>query len=374
MTYLLAGDIGGTKTLLRLVLNDSPDHLEFEHSYSSPAYPDLVPIVREFLSAAQTQLGTEIKVASACFGIAGPVKDGVSPLTNLSWHLTTDRLEQELQIPQVELINDFAAIGYGIPLLTASDLYTLQTGQIQPNAPKAIIGAGTGLGEGFLIHDGTGYLVIATEGGHTDYAARSMREFEFVQDMCQQHQLSHLSYDRVVSGSGIVAFYQFLHKTSKLSEQLDLVSVVKLWEQQTGALTDPAALISALAICQQQGSAKTDPPASTPIELFLSAYGAEAEHLAWLAQQTMELFMSAYGAEAGNLALKVLPYGGLYLAGGIAAKNIPLLTNGTFVTAFNHKGRMSELLGTMPIYVILNPQVGLLGAVARAASLAGING
>jgi glucokinase len=345
MTYLLAGDIGGTKTLLRLVHADSPDRLEFEHSYSSQAYPDLVPIVREFFSAAHTQLGTEIKVASACFGIAGPVKDGVSPLTNLNWHLIAERLQVELQIPQVELINDFAAIGYGIPLLTASDLYTLQIGQIRANAPKAIIGAGTGLGEGFLIHDGTGYLVIATEGGHTDYAARSIQEFEFVQYMCERHQLDRLSYDRVVSGSGIVAFYQFLRDISKLSENPDIASVVKLWEQQTDKSADPAALISAAAI------GKTD----------------------LLAQTTMELFMSAYGAEAGNLALKILPYGGLYIAGGIAAKNIPLLTDGTFVTAFNHKGRMSELLGTMPIYVVLNPQVGLLGAVARAASLAGIS-
>ncbi len=341
MTYLLAGDIGGTKTLLRLVLADSPDRIQFEHLYHSQAYPDLVPISQEFLGAAQTQLGTEIKVSSACFGIAGPVKDRVCYLTNLSWHLTADRLQQELQIPQVELINDFAAIGYGIPQLPLSDLYTLQIGQIQPNAPKATLGAGTGLGEGFLIHNGTDYEVFATEGGHTDFAARSIREFEFLQYLCQQYQLDRLSYDRVISGRGIVAIYQFLRDTSNLSENPEIASVVKEWEQQTEKLADPAALISAAAI------AKTDP----------------------LSQTTMEMFISMYGAEAGNLALKILPYGGLYLAGGIAAKNISLLTDGIFIAAFNQKGRISELLGNIPIYVILNPQVGLCGAVARAASL-----
>ncbi len=349
MRYLLAGDIGGTKTLLRLVLADSPvgfgsnlgDRIEFEHLYPSQAYPDLVPIAREFLSAAQTHLGTEIQVSSACFGIAGPVKDRASELTNLSWHLTADRLQQELQIPQVELINDFAAIGYGIPQLPSSDLYTLQTGQIQPNAQKAIIGAGTGLGQGFLIHNGTEYEVFGTEGGHTDFAARSTQEFEFFQYLCQQRKLDRLSYDRVISGPGIVAIYQFLRDTSNLSEKPDIADVVKLWEQQTEKLANPAALISAAAI------SKTDP----------------------LSQTTMEMFISLYGAEAGNLALKILPYGGLYLAGGIAAKNIPLLIDGIFTTAFNQKGRMSELLGNIPIYVILNPQVGLRGAVARAASL-----
>jgi glucokinase len=341
MTYLLAGDIGGTKTLLRLVLADSPDRLEFEHSYPSQAYPDLVPIAQEFLKAAQTHLGEEIQVSSACFGIAGPVKDRVCHLTNLSWYLTVARLQQELQIPQIDLINDFAAIGYGIPYLPPSDLYTLQIGEIQPNAPKATIGAGTGLGEGYAIHNGIDYDVFATEGGHTDFAARSIREFDFFQYLCQQHQLDRLSYDRVISGPGIIAIYQFLRDTSNLSENPDIASVVKLWEQQTEKLADPAALISAMAI------AKTD----------------------MLSQTTMEMFISMYGAEAGNLALKILPYGGLYLAGGIATKNIPLLIDGVFIAAFNQKGRMSELLGNIPIYVILNQQVGLRGAVARAASL-----
>ncbi len=340
MTYLLAGDLGGTKTLLRLVKANAPDRSIFEQLYHSQAHTSLVSIAQQFLAAAATQLGTEIQILNACLAIAGAVIDRAAYLPNLDWQIKADQLQQELNIPHVKLINDFAAIGYGIAQLPSTDLHTIQIGQIQANAPKAVIGAGTGLGEGFLIHNGTDYQVIPTEGGHTDFAARSIQEFEFLQYLCHHHQIDRVSNDRVISGRGIVAIYQYLRDTSNLSETPELASVVKLWEAQTEKLVDPAALISALAI------AKTDP----------------------LAQATMQLFISAYGAEAGNLALKILPYGGLYIAGGIAAKNLPLLTDGTFIAAFNDKGRVSDLLGKIPVHVILNPQVGLIGAAAQAAN------
>ncbi len=340
MKYLLAGDIGGTKTLLRLVKPESPLQLEYEQLYHSQEYPDLVPIVRQFLNTAPTHLGHEVNVTNACLAIAGAVIDRASSLPNLDWHLNTDRLQQELQIANIELINDFAAVGYGIAQLSPADLYTIQAGQPQPKAPKATIGAGTGLGEGLLIHDGREYQIISTEGGHTDFATPSLLEFEFARYLCQQLQIDRLSNDRVISGRGIVAMYQYFRDTTNLSENPELASVVKTWESQVEKLVDPANLISQLAI------AKTDP----------------------LSEAAMKLFVSAYGLEAGNLALKVLPYGGLYLAGGIAAKNIPLFVDGNFTTAFNHKGRVSELLSKIPIYIILNSHVGLIGAVARAAS------
>ena len=341
MTYLLAGDLGGTKTLLRLVKSRSPDISEFEHLYNSQEYPGLVSISQEFLAAAQTQIGTKIEIQSACIAIAGAVIDRASYLPNLDWHIYADELQRELKIPHVELINDFAAIGYGIALLRPEDLYTIQSGQFQQNAPKAIIGAGTGLGECLMIHKGTDYQIIPTEGGHTDFAAQSLQEFQFAQYLCHQQQIDRVSNDRVISGRGIVAIYQYLRDTSNLSESPEIANVVKLWESQTEKLADPAALISAMAI------AKTDS----------------------LAQTTMQMFIAAYGAEAGNLALKILAYGGLYIAGGIAAKNLPLLTDGTFIAAFNHKGRVSDLLGKIPVQVILNPQVGLIGAAAQAANL-----
>lgn len=342
MKYLLAGDIGGTNTRLRLVRADTLELVKCIE-YSSPAHSDLAQIVGKFLDEVQTELGEKPSVSVACFGIAGPIVDRTCTTSNLAhWALIdADELQRTLNIPHVELINDFVAIGYGISQLPPSDLYTLQTGKIQPQAPKATIGAGTGLGEGILVHDGTEYLVLATEGGHSDYAARSIQEFEFVQYMCQTYHLDRLSYDRVVSGPGIVAFYQFLRDTTNLAENPDVASVVKLWEAQTEKSANPAQLISAMAI------AKTDQ----------------------LCENTMRMFISAYGAEAGNVALNLLAFGGLYLAGGIAAKNIPLLTDGTFLTAFSQKGRMKELMAQIPIYVILNPQVGLIGAVARSASL-----
>ncbi len=341
MKYLLAGDIGGTKTLLRLVEVASPQLATVERIYSSQKYADLVPIVREFIEAATAQLDLEIEIAAACLAIAGAVIDRAAYLPNLGWHLSVERLQQELHITEIELINDFAAIGYGLLVLPPADLYTLQAGQPHPLAPKAAIGAGTGLGECFLIHDGVDYQVVPTEGGHTDFVTPSRQEFDFARYVCDRLQIDRLSNDRIISGRGIVAMYQYFRDTSNLPENPDIASVVTTWESETEKLSDPAALISQLAI------AKTDP----------------------LAIATMQMFVSAYGLEAGNLALKILPYGGLYIAGGIAAKNLPLLGDGSFIAAFNHKGRVSDLLSKIPVSVILNPQVGVIGAASRAANL-----
>jgi glucokinase len=339
MTYLLAGDLGGTKTLLRLVTAADPDRAQFERSYHSPTYPNIIAIVRDFVAAAQTQLG-QIEIASACLGIAGAVIDRASYLPNLEWHINAEELERELHIPTLKLINDFTAIGYGIPQLQPIDLHVLQAGTSIPRAPIAIIGAGTGLGQGFLIHNGGHYQVMPTEGGHVDFAARSRQEFELFEYICKSKQLDRISVERVLSGAGIVSIYQYLRDTGNFSETFDVANVVRLWESSTAAV-DPTAAISAMAI------AKTDP----------------------LSQATMKMFVSLYGAEAGNLALKTLPYAGIYIAGGIAAKNLPLLTDGTFMAAFNHKGRVSNILAEIPVAVVLNPQVGLLGAVAQASEL-----
>lgn len=342
MKYLLAGDIGGTKTLLRLVRPESPDTSAFEQRYQSADYDNLGAIGCEFLNAARSQLSAELEVPAACLAIAGAVVDRGSYLPNLDWHITADELQQQLQIPQIDLINDFVAIGHGISLLRSTDLHILQTGKHQPQAPIAVIGAGTGLGQCFLIHDGQDYRVIATEGGHTDFAARSRQEFEFVEYICQKLGIDRLSNDRVISGQGIVAMYRYLRDTANLTETPELSGLVKQWEGETEKTVDPAAAISAAAI------AKTDA----------------------LSQATMQMFVSAYGAEAGNLALKTLCYGGLYLAGGIAAKNLDLFADRTFMTAFNNKGRVSDLLADIPVSIILNPQVGLIGAAAQASKLA----
>lgn len=352
MTILLAGDIGGTKTILRLVESQptavarqtvSQTQL-YEQIFPSQEYPDLVPLVQEFLLNVSEQLGQPPTIARACFGIAGPVTNRTSELTNLRWSLSEDRLERELRIPSVSLINDFAAVGYGVLGLTEEDILTLQAAEPQPMAPIAIIGAGTGLGEAFLIPESNGYRVFGTEGGHADFAPSSDLEFQLMRYLLERHNIDRVSVERVVSGQGVVAIYQFLRDRGLFKEHPDIAEIFHVWEREIGReekTVDPAAVISQAAIAQ------SDP----------------------LSERTMKLFISAYGAEAGNLALKLLPYGGLYVSGGIAAKNLALIQRGEFMQAFLQKGRVSHLLKRVPVHVVLNPRVGLIGASLYAAQM-----
>ncbi len=325
MTFLLAGDIGGTKTILRLaeaIAGDSsaPKTLH-QATYSSQAYDDLVPMVREFLENAPG------KPTRACFAIAGPVVNNTSTLTNLSWSLTGDRLQDELSLDRVWLINDFEAVGYGILGLEDDDVKVLQAGEPDPSAPIAIIGAGTGLGQGFVIPVGDSYRVFASEGGHTDFAPRNELEFELLNYLIDVQQLPRVSVERVVSGMGIASIYQFLaQKNGDRNEEI-------LNASDKGAAIASAALENRDRTCRQ----------------------------------ALELFVDAYGAEAGNVALKFLPYGGLYVAGGIAAKILPLIVEGDrFLKTYRYKGRVSPVLDKVSVQVVLNPQVGLLGAAIRA--------
>lgn len=341
MTLLLAGDIGGTKTILRLVQFSDTVGLKtlYEESFPSGDFPDLVPIVQKFLTTANSSTPEK-----ACFAIAGPVVENTAKLTNLSWFLDTERLSKELGIERISLINDFAAVGYGIFGLTKQDLLTLQVGKYQSAAPMAIIGAGTGLGQGFLIKQGQGYQVFASEGGHADFAPRNQLEFELLKYILTKYDIQRVSVERVVSGLGIISIYQFLRDRKIATESPAIANAVRTWEQEAGKsekTVDPGALIGNAAL------EKSDR----------------------LSEQTMQLFIEAYGAEAGNLALKLLPYGGLYIAGGIAPKILPLIQDGSFLTNFTQKGRMGSLLKEIPVYIILNQQVGLIGAALSASRL-----
>jgi glucokinase len=351
MTRLLAGDIGGTKTILRLVeaqetqvTSEAALKTVYEHRYHSAEFPDLVPMVQQFLKEAAAALGHQFPPEKACFAIAGPVINNTSALTNLDWTLAADRLERELAIPHVSLINDFVAVGYGILGLSDSDLHRLQTGDPQPHAPVAVIGAGTGLGQGFLTWQGDRYEVYSSEGGHVDFAPQSELQFQLMKYLLEKHNIARVSVERVVSGLGIVSIYQFLRDRQVAKESPDVAEVVCTWERETGL------------------SEKTVDPAAT-----ISTAAAEGRDR--LSEQTMQLFAAAYGAEAGNLALKLLPYGGLYIAGGIAAKNLPLMQKGFFLTAFANKGRMRSLMERIPIHIVLDAQVGLIGAAICAARL-----
>ncbi|MDX2242491.1 MAG: glucokinase [Leptolyngbyaceae cyanobacterium bins.302] len=351
MTILLAGDIGGTKTILRLVRANLLEAGKlpvltslFETTYASREFPDLVPMVRSFMEVAQTQLGETFSPQGACFGIAGPVLNNTSKLTNLGWLLEADALEKQLKIPQVTLINDFAAVGYGVLCLTDEDVFVLREGARDPQGVAAIIGAGTGLGQGYVVPYPGGYRVFATEGGHTDFAPRTELEYQLWRFLKEHHQIDRVSTERVVSGTGIHAVYSFMRSRGICEESPEVEEAYRLWQQEAGKeekTVDLAAIISRHAI------AETD----------------------YLCTETMNLFIRAYGAEAGNLALKLLPYGGVYIAGGVAGKNLPLMQQGDFIDAFNHKGRVSPAIAQIPIYVVQNPKVGLIGAALCAAQL-----
>jgi len=347
---VLAGDIGGTKTILRLAsaeVSDTGHAMPFlttlwERKYVSKAFADLVPMVNQFFKDAADSSVSISAVDSACFGIAGAVARNASELTNLSWLLSGERLQRELNIPRVSLINDFAAIGYGIAGLQGGQLATLQAGEPDPAAPVAIIGAGTGLGEAFLIpnHDGT-LKAFQSEGGHTDFAPRSDREFQLLNYLLEKHSLPRVSVERVVSGTGIASIYQFCRDTNPGQESAAMAEIYQNWSREIG---------------------KKDKTVDLSAEVSKAAMAGSE----FLCEQAMNLFVSAYGAEAGNLALTVLPYGGLYLAGGIASKILPMLQQGAFMKAFCRKGRMRPLLEKVPVHVILDPKVGLIGAALTA--------
>ncbi|MDC0720067.1 glucokinase [Nannocystis bainbridge] len=318
---VLAGDIGGTKTLLA-VLDQRPDG-RFEEvvrqRYVSADHPGLGPIVRDFLARADVP-----DITRAGFGVAGPVVDRRSRVTNLPWQIDADLLAAELGLQSVALINDFAAVALGLQVLSPADLEVLQAGERDPSGPIALIGAGTGLGEAVLVPTPAGPRFVASEGGHCDLAPRNELEIALLRFLLKQHH--RVSYERIVSGPGLVTAYQFVVAEGLAPELSDT--------RERMATEDPGAVIGARALAG-------DDPACV---------------------RAVDIFLDLYGAEAGNLALKVLPTGGLFVAGGIAGKLLPRLRDGRFITAFTDKGRMSPLLRAMHVAVVKNADVGLLGA------------
>lgn len=328
---ILAGDIGGTKTLLRLA-RATPDGFEFlyEKRYVSTEYGDFLALAGDFVEDARRHTGA--RASSACFGIAGPVSGRKAKTTNLPWDIDADVLESALGIAQVRLVNDFQAAGYGVEALQREDVVTLQPGLEAPCGPRVIIGAGTGLGQGFMIWHDDHYEVMASEGGHADFAPTDDEQIELLQYLRRRYGLA--TWERVVSGRGLVNIFEFLLETAFAPSSEPL--------RQAMLQEDHAAAISRFGV---QG---TDP----------------------IAVKALQMFVSLYGAQAGNLALTALATGGVYVAGGIAPKIIGKLTDGTFMRAFHHKEeRMQPLLGSMPVRVIVNENVGLLGSVIIASRL-----
>lgn len=324
----LAGDIGGTKTLLRLFeAGEGGSRTLLERHFDSRSHAGLNRIVAEFLRDFPS-----VSLRGACFGVAGPVSGDQARVTNLPWLIEAGAIGSEFDIPLVRLINDFQAVAYGIDALERSDLAVLQAGEPAEHGVRAVIGAGTGLGEGFMVWQGDHYEAMPSEGSHADFAPVDALQMRLLDYLAACH--GHVSYERLVSGPGLVSIYQFLRDGEKGAEESPELRLAMLEG-------DPAAAISRFALERRDS----------------------------LASAALDLFVNVYGAEAGNLALKVLARGGVYVAGGIAPKILEKLKDGVFMRAFAAKGRFAALLSTIPVCVVLNPKVGLLGAAQVAGRL-----
>lgn len=321
---ILAGDIGGTKTVLALVTKDAAGALvcEQEQTFPSQAYPEFTDILQAFLPP-----GTAI--TAACFGVAGPVVGQRCQTTNLPWLLDGEELKQRLGINQVKLLNDLEAMALGMLYLPDEDLLELNpNAQAQPGN-IAVIAAGTGLGEAMLYWDGERHHPIGTEGGHCDFAPQTEQQDALLAYLRGKYP-GHVSCERLVSGMGFGNIYDFLCAHDFATACL---AVPEVSDYDSGI--DRNAVISRLGVS-----------------------GEDA-----LCAETVRLFVELYGAEAGNLALKSLAIGGVFIGGGIGPKILPMMKDGQFIQAFKAKGRFAGLLDTVSVKLSLNPRTPLIGAI-----------
>lgn len=323
---VLGADIGGTKVHLAVFAwRDGRLSRQRMESYASLELDGLPSALKLFLGHGAP------RVDAAVFGVAGPVQREHAQITNLPWSVEVESLRAVLGTERVKLINDLEATAYGVLTLQPADMLVLNPGSVVPGN-AAVIAAGTGLGEGLLFWDGKQYHPAPSEGGHTDFAPRNELEAELLAFLRTRY--AHVSYERVLSGPGLVNIYQFLRDTGRGDEPPALARRL-----QEG---DPAAAIS-------QAALEGGPPLCT---------------------HALQLFTSIYGAEAGNLGLKVMATAGVYVGGGIAPKICPKLSDGTFMAAFRDKGRMAFLMDLMPVQVVLEETTALNGAGYCAARLA----
>ncbi len=335
-SLLLAGDLGGTKTNLAVYAPEAGPHRPLvEMTLPSARYPSLEALVRDFLARAG------VTVASATFGVAGPVVDGTATITNLSWRMDEADLCRNLDLHAVTLLNDLESVAHAVPILEPSDIETINAGRPVRTGTIAVLAPGTGLGEAYLTWDGTHYRGYASEGGHADFAPTSPLELDLLRYLLGR--FDHVSYERVCAGIGIPNLYAFL-KDSGVAAEPDWLAA------ELAAAHDPTPVIVKAALADAAGAA------------------GESEHgerRCALCARTMDLFVDILAAQAGNLALTLLATGGVYLGGGIPPRILPLLQSGRFMPIFRHKGRFAELLGAVPVHVILNPKAALLGAARR---------
>lgn len=319
---LLAGDIGGTKTNLAL-FDESKDRYVFEYfsTYSSRASPNLEAIVEDYLKSLKSK--GILSVSSACFAIAGPVRNGICKATNLPWVVNAKMIEETCGISTVHLINDLEANAYAVEILPKESLWTLYPGE-KGNGNRAVVSPGTGLGEAGLYWDGKRHHPFACEGGHCEFGPRDELQLELCRYLIQR--FGHSSNERILSGPGTKNLFDFFVEVKKRKPPQWLLEEMK--EKDAAAVISQNALNGKCALCEE----------------------------------TLDLFVSILGAEAGNCALKFMAFGGVFLGGGIPPKILPKLKTPQFIQSFCEKGRFKDLLLQMPIYVIQDDKASLRGA------------
>jgi glucokinase len=323
---ILAGDIGGTNTRLAII-DFVKGRFNFlaEETFASREEPGLESAIRKFLSSHPCS------IKRACFGVAGPVRNGRCEATNLPWIIDTHEIARQFNIPRVDLLNDLEINANGIAALETKDFDVLNQGTHDPQGNRAVISAGTGLGEAGLFFTDGEYRAFASEGGHADFAPRNHLEIGLLDYLLKRYP--RVSIERIISGPGLFNIYQYLRDQGRADEPGWLVNQMR--------------------------------HKAPPVVITENALNGKSS----LCVAAVDLFVSLYGAEAGNLALKIMATGGVYLGGGIAPKIIPKLREPVFMNAFTAKGRMKPLLQAIPVRVIINPRTALIGAARHALQM-----
>jgi glucokinase len=321
---LLAGDVGGTKTLLGLYERGEPRPAPHTvTSYPTASFPQF----SDMLEAFRRDVGDAFAVDAAAFGVAGPVVEQRAALTNVGLEVSAKAIAAQLGTARVRLLNDLEAMASSIDVLTADELAPLQAGVASSHGNAAVIAAGTGLGQAYLHRVNGGLKPVPTEAGHADFAARTDRELELVRTL--RDRFGRVEVEQVLSGPGLLNLHRFTHRGGECLVVDDL-----------------------------------DAP-DAPARVSQAALGGRCQGCA----EALRMFVSAYGAESGNLALRSMATGGVYIGGGIARKILPAMTTGSFMDAFRAKAPLTDLLSTIPVHVILNDAAGLLGAAVCAQRL-----
>ena len=317
---ILAGDIGGTKTNLALyTYKDGALEIQVQHQFVSQKYQNFSDVIEEFISSYKIE-----NIEAVCLGIAGPIINGVCKTTNLPWTIDSKELQIVCNTSKVKLLNDLEATAYGMLYLNEDEFIDVNPNGKKVNANRAVIAAGTGLGEAILFYNGENYYPIGSEGGHCDFAAQNSLQDELLVWMRKRHP-EHVSVERLVSGIGIYTIYEFLKEKNFAKESKIMLEL--------NESDDKNAMVTK---CALEGDT--------------------------LCTKAIKIFVEIYGAEAGNLALKSLSLGGVYIGGGIAPKILPFLLDGNFLNAFAAKGRFQETLINMQIKISLNQNTALLGS------------